>query len=99
MTFEDGSGIFRISADAIDQPTDAMIRAIAPGISIGAPPRFNVRLISTATPASPIIKDAASRNSEFLRFKKNDFGNCHERGNDGDYDGGHAGRDALFGPE
>src|ERR1700735_5454656 len=60
MTFDEGRGSLRVSTDAIDQLTEPMIRAIAPEVSIGAPPRFNERLMSTATPASP-TKSAVAR--------------------------------------
>lgn len=50
---------------------EAMIRAMAPNASMGAPPRFSVRLINMerlirmATPASPMNKDVARRRVSF----------------------------------
>jgi hypothetical protein len=46
-------------------PMEAMIRAMAPHASMGTPPRFRVRLMRMATPASPMNKDAARRMVSF----------------------------------
>ena len=54
-------GCFRVSADDTDQLSAAMISATAPTGSIGAPPTFNERLISTATPPIPINSANARR--------------------------------------
>src|SRR2546426_11164207 len=61
MTLEGGSGSLRVSDDATDQLIDATINARAPTLSIGAPPRFRERLISTATPPTPIKRAKAKR--------------------------------------
>ena len=61
ITFESGSGNLRARTDAIDQLMDAKISATAPSLSIGAPPRLSVWLISTPTPPMPIRSAAAKR--------------------------------------
>ena len=45
----------------MDQLMDAKIRAVAPSLSIGAPPRFSVWLISTPTPPMPSRSARARR--------------------------------------
>src|SRR5581483_3380709 len=59
-TFDEGSGSLRVITDATDQKIDAAINASAPTVLIGALPRWNEWLISTATPHSPTISAAAS---------------------------------------
>ena len=63
------AGFFLRSEEAMAHPMEAMIRAMAPGASMGAPifakPKFRVRLIRIATPSSPMNKDAARRRVSF----------------------------------
>ncbi len=61
MTLDDGSGSLRVSTDAIDQLIDPMRSATAPALLIGAPPRYNEWLISTATPPIPTRSASARR--------------------------------------
>ena len=60
MAFVAGNGSLRVSADAIDQLIAEIIKAVAPIGSIGASPKFDEWLTSTATPAIPPTKPSAS---------------------------------------
>src|SRR5437762_4042366 len=70
MSFDCGSGSLRVSADESDQLIAAMISATAPALSIGAPPRLNEWLVSTATPPIPVKSAIARRSVSFCVRRK-----------------------------
>ncbi len=73
--------------------------ATAPAVSMGAPPRLNERLISTATPPMPMSRRECEADGEPLGSQEQNLRQRHEHRDCGHHDRGDAGRHALLGPE
>ena len=102
MTFEEGSGSLRESADATAQLMAPMMRAMAPALSIAAPPRLpsKLRRDHEDCDAGDSGKEGESQaNCEALRAENENLRQRHETGNGGENNRGDAGGNALLGPE